>query len=161
MISKNNVSIELTEEELQAVRQAVDTLKTILSPHLLALSAAERKRIPKMSDRTEPFVGKTLDYAEADGQFLPPYVDLQELVKDWKAVKTLTPLYRDIKQLESNLNDTLKMAGSEAYIGALGYYNSVKYGAKLNVADAKVIYEDLRKRFERGNYNNSISEAAE
>ena len=62
-------------------------------------------------------------------------------------------MYRDLKQLESNLNDTLMVAGSEAYVGALSYYNSVKYGPRLNVADAKVIYEDLRKRFERGSYN--------
>ena len=67
-------------------------------------------------------------------------------------------MYRDLKQLESNLNDTLMVAGPEAYIGALSYYNSVKYGARLNVADAKVIYEDLRKRFERGSYNNPTGE---
>jgi hypothetical protein len=150
MSIKNNVSIELTEAELQSVREAVDTLKAILSPHLMALSPADRKRIPITSDGTVPFVEKTMDYAKADAHFLPPYVDLRELDKDWMAVKNLLPVYRDLKQLESNLNDTLMVAGSEAYVGALGYYNSVKYGARLNVADAKVIYEDLRKRFERG-----------
>ena len=152
-MNKNNVSIEFTEAELQSIREAVETLKVLLSPKLIAISPADRKKIPKMSDRTAPFVEKTIDYAKADGKFLPPYTDLREMDKDWTAVKSLLPVYRDLKQLESNLNDTLMVAGSEAFVGALSYYNSVKYGARLNVADAKVIYEDLRKRFERGSYN--------
>jgi hypothetical protein len=41
------------------------------------------------------------------------------------------------------------VAGSEAYLGALSYYNSVKYATKLNVADAKIIYEDLKQRFQK------------
>lgn len=149
MISKNNVSFELTEAELQSVRDAIATLKTILGPHLIALSPRDRQRIPKMSDGTFPFVEKVIDYTKDDNQFLPPYVDFQELCKDWAVVKSLMPAYRDLKQLESNLNDTLTLAGSEAYMGSLGYYNSVKFGARMNVSDAKVIYEDLRKRFNR------------
>ena len=39
------------------------------------------------------------------------------------------------------------MAGSEAYIASLSYYNSVKMAAKLNVPGAKPIYDDLKKRF--------------
>ncbi|WP_339924336.1 hypothetical protein [uncultured Cyclobacterium sp.] len=149
MITKNAVSIQFPEADLQAVKEALATLKTILGPQLIALSPSERQTVPKMSDGTLPFVEKVMDYAQSDNQFLPPYVDLQELEKDWLAVKELMPLLRDLQQLESNLNDTLMMAGSEAYVGALSYYNSVKYGAKVNAADAKVIYEDLKQRFDK------------
>jgi hypothetical protein len=34
-------------------------------------------------------------------------------------------------------------------VGALSYYNSVKQAAKVNAPEAKAIYEDLRKRFEK------------
>ncbi|WP_339923198.1 hypothetical protein [uncultured Cyclobacterium sp.] len=50
-------------------------------------------------------------------------------------------MLRDIQQVESSLNDTVMVAGSEAYLGALSYYNSVKYATKLNVAGAKIIYK--------------------
>ena len=139
MSTKNTVSIQIPEAELQTVKEAIATLKTTLSPYLIAISAEERQRIPKMGDGTIPFVEKVMDYAQEDSQFLPPFVDLNELSKDW----------------ESNLNDTVMMAGSEAYVGALGYYNSVKYGARVNVADAKVIHEDLKQRFNRSKYNQS------
>ena len=88
-------------------------------------------------------------YAKDDDQFLPPFVKQEKLEKDWIVVKSLMPILRDLQQLGSNLDDTIMVAGSEAYVGALSYYNSVKYGARVNIADAKIIYEDLRKRFER------------
>lgn len=155
MSTKNTVSIQIPEAELQTVKEAIATLKTTLSPYLIAISAEERQRIPKMGDGTIPFVEKVMDYAQEDSQFLPPFIDLNELSKDWEVVKKLAPLLRDLQQVESNLNDTVMMAGSEAYVGALGYYNSVKYGARVNVADAKVIHEDLKQRFNRSKYNQS------
>jgi hypothetical protein len=41
----------------------------------------------------------------------------------------------------------MMLAGSEAYIAALAYYNSVKQAAKMNVPGARAIYDDLSKRF--------------
>lgn len=149
MSTKNAISIQIPEEEHQAISEAIATLKSLLSPYLIALTPADRQRVPKMGDGTLPFVEKAMEYAREDGQFLPPYVDLQELEKDWNAVENLVPWLNDLQQLTSNLDDSVMMAGSEAYVGALSYYNSVKYGAKMNVADAKVIFEDLSQRFGR------------
>ena len=145
----NSVSIDISEEDLTEIHNAIATLKAKLSPYLIAITPAERQAVPKMSDGTIPFVEKAMDYAREDAQFLPPYTDLDEVHKDWNAVKNLVPMLRDIQQVESNLNDTVMVAGSEAYLGALSYYNSVKYATKLNVADAKIIYEDLKQRFQK------------
>jgi hypothetical protein len=102
-----------------------------------------------MSDGTEPFVAKVMDYAVSDPQFAPPYMDVPEMKKDFDAVSELLPLLRTVDQLEDNLSDTAMMAGSEAYVAALSYYNSVKMAAKMNVPGAKAIYDDLAKRFTR------------
>ena len=67
--------------------------------------------------------------------------------KDFDAVSELLPLLRTVDQLESNLNDTTMMAGSEAYLAALSYYNSIKMAIKMNVPGAKVIFDDMSKRF--------------
>lgn len=120
---------------------------------MVALSPQERQTIPKVGDGTFPFVEKVMEYAKKDEQFMPPFVQLEEMEKDWSVVKELMPILRDLQQVQSNLDDTVMLAGSEAYVGALSYYNSVKYGAQVNVADAKVIFEDLRQRFERSNSN--------
>jgi hypothetical protein len=149
MSTENVISIEIPASDIQIVKDALATINSTLSPYLLALTPEQRKTIPKMSDGTEPFVAKVMDYAVSDPQFAPPYMDVPEMKKDFDAVTQLMPLLRTVDQLEDNLSDTAMMAGSEAYVAALSYYNSVKMAAKMNVPGAKAIYEDLRKRFEK------------
>lgn len=143
----NSLSIQIPEADLQAVKDALATIQNTLSPYLQALSPEERRALPKMGDGTEPFVSKVLDYASSDPQFVPPFVDVPEMGYDWNAVQHLIPLLRSVSQLQSNLNDTVMLAGSECYVAALSYYNSVKMAEKMNVTGAKVISEDLGKRF--------------
>ncbi|NVK53087.1 MAG: hypothetical protein HWD85_09145 [Flavobacteriaceae bacterium] len=156
---ENKISIEIPAADLQAAKAALDQVQQILAPYVIALTPDQRKTIPKMSDGTEPFVGKVIEYADSNPQFLPPFVDKGEFDKDWEAISGLLPLLRLCTQIQDTLSDTTMLAGSEAYISALSYYNSVKQAAKVNVPDAKAIYEDLRKRFERRSKSNGSSTA--
>ncbi len=149
MSTENVISIEIPPADIQTVKDALTTIQTTLAPYLLALTPEQRKTLPKMSDGTEPFVAKVMDYAVSDPQFAPPYMDVPEMKKDFDAVSELLPLLRTVDQLEDNLSDTAMMAGSEAYVAALSYYNSVKMAAKMNVPGAKAIFDDLAKRFTR------------
>jgi len=126
----------------------------------MALSPEERRVLPKMGNGTAPFVSKVIEYAESNPEFVPPFVDVQEMKLDWNAVQDLMPLLRTTSQLESNLSDTVMLAGSESFVSSLSYYNSVKLAAKMNIPGAKVIYEDLRKRFD-GNAKRSSSTVEE
>jgi len=45
----------------------------------------------------------------------------------------------------------MTMAGSEAYIASLSFYNSAKDAAKRDIPGAKAVYEDLRLRFPQAN----------
>lgn len=150
MAQENAVAIQLSEEEQQQCQQALQTLNSILSPKLISLSPEQRKQIPKMNDKTVPFVEKTLDYATSNPDFTPAYIDIPNLKIDLDAVGTLTALKRPLEQLLSTLSDSIMLSGSEAYVAGLAYYNSVKQAAKMNVPGAKDIYNDLKKRFETG-----------
>jgi len=149
MSTGNVISIEIPQAELDTVKAALITIQTTLAPYVLALTPDQRMQLPKMGDSTVPFVSKVMDYATSDPQFTPPYMDVPELKKDFDAVQALLPILRTVDQLEDNINDTTMMAGSEAYIAALSYYNSVKMAAKMNIPGAKAIYDDLKKRFEK------------
>jgi len=137
MASENVVSIVIPAEDVAAVQDAIKVIEEKLKPHLVALQPAERKELPKMSDKTAPFVEKVLDYAESDAEFAPAYLDVPELKKDLDAVGMLTLVARPIEQLSEMLNDTIMLAGSEAFVASLAYYNSVKQAAKMNVPGAK------------------------
>jgi hypothetical protein len=144
----NSISITIPPADLQAVKDALATINGILKPYLKALTPEDRRKLLKMGDGSEPFVSKVMDYAVSDPQFLPPFVQIVELEKDWDAYSALVPIFRTVQQLDSNLSDTVMLTGSEVFEGSLSYYNSVKMAAKMNVPDAKTIYEDLSKRFE-------------
>ena len=119
-----------------------------MAPYAQSLTPAQRQAKAKMSDGTEAFVMKSLDFMASDPQFNPPYIDVAELKKDVDAYFQLKPFDTLAKQLSDEFSDTVMMAGSEAYTTSLAYYNAVKMGARMNVPGAKAIYEELRKRFE-------------
>jgi hypothetical protein len=148
MAKENTVSIQIKPEDLNKVIGLLGEVQTILKPYLIALTPEDRKELPKMSDKTTPFVEKALEYAKSNPEFAPAYLNINELSIDVKAVSDLTSVARPVEMLNDNLNDTILLSGSEAYTAALTFYNSIKQAAKMNVPNAKPIYEDLKKRFE-------------
>lgn len=149
MPEDNRIAIQIPEADVTEINAAIETLKTKLQPYLIALTPEDRKLLPKMSDKTIPFVDKALDYAQNSPQFAPQYMNVPEMKIDLDALNTLTEFYRPLEQIISGLDDTMMLSGSEAYIAALSYYNSVKMAAKMNVPAAKPIYDDLKERFNR------------
>ena len=147
MPEENRVSIELTEEQKTNINNGIDAIESAFEDRLIALSKGERQQLPKMSDKTIPFVDKTLAYVKSNPEFAPPYMDSEELDVDFQAVKDLNLIYNRLFQLISNLDDTIMLSGSEAYVTSLQYYNTVKVASRMNIPGAKVIYEDLKTRF--------------
>lgn len=151
-MNENKISISIPEKLYQDVLLKLTEAKALLSPSLLspyviALQAEERRALPKMGDKTFPFVEKALEYAQANPALSPGFIDMPEWQKDNEAHARLTSLYRLAEQLCSSVDDTMMLCGSESYTAALGFYNSVRQAAKMNVTDAKPIAEDLAKRF--------------
>ena len=149
MANDNVVSIVIPVDELNKALQALNTAKSILEKYLVALTPEQRNMLPKMGDKTAPFVEKITEYVKSSPEFAPTFMNVTNLEIDFKAVNDLTALYRICEQLSSNLNDSILISGSEAYSNALMYYNSVKQASKNNIPNAKTIFEDLKKRFEK------------
>jgi hypothetical protein len=149
MATQNLISLNIPEEQLTQIQAHVTGLTTILSPHLKTLSGREIQGLHKMGDNSIPFVEKSLEYARTNPEFLPPYIDVDEFKIDFQGAKILSSIYKPLAQLIKALLTSMILCGSEAYGVALAYYNSVKQAAKMNVAGAQFIYEDLKKRFEQ------------
>ena len=145
---ENRISIQIPEEVLKEIKECLNKVRTLIAPYAQSLTPKQRQQLAKMSDGTEAFVLKTLDFMLSDPQFNPPFLDVDELKKDVDAYFLLKPLETVAKQLSDGFSDTVMMAGSEAYTTSLAYYNAAKMAARMNVPGAKAIYEELRKRFE-------------
>jgi len=147
MAQQNLVSFQIPEADMEAVKGAIATLKSKLLPNLKTLTPTERQELPKMGDKTTAFVQKTLEYCKSNPELCPQFLDAEALGVDVKAVEVIRSIYQPLLQMVDALDDTMTLSGSEAYAGALMYYNSVKFGAKTNIPGAGTIYDDLSSRF--------------
>ncbi|MCY1722332.1 hypothetical protein OU798_18430 [Prolixibacteraceae bacterium Z1-6] len=147
MVPKSALAIP--ETVIHEVTELLNNSINLLQPYLIALTPHELRSMPKMSDKSLPFVEKTRDYTQASPQFIPLYMDAEQLQTDLAVFEDLTGLLRISKQLTSGLDDSAMQAGANGFTRALSYYNSVKQAAKMGVPGAKGIHEDLSKRFSK------------
>jgi hypothetical protein len=148
MSINNIISIDIPQSVADRVIANLNDSISLLKPYVVALTPDDRQKLAKMSDKTVPMVEKIIEYTATHPEFSPAYLDVAELKKDMAATTALLGIARLAEPFNDNLNDTIMLAGSEAYVAALAYYNSVKQAAKMNVPNAKTVYEDLKKRFE-------------
>lgn len=100
-----------------------------------------------MSSGNEPFVTKALEYAEANPNLVPPFINVVEWRKDYNYRNALRQVLQIVRSGVESVDDTEMVAGSECYTPALKLYDSVKMAAELNVAGAGAIADDLGERF--------------
>ena len=147
MSNANRVSADIPAAVITDVTNKLNEVRALLLPYLEALTPDERRTIPKMSDKTIAFVNKTETYTISNPEFAPGFMEVAEFSKDMQVVVELKPILDICEQLVSNIDDTSMLAGSEAYVQALMYYNGVKLAAKTGQASARPIYDDLSVRF--------------
>lgn len=147
MHQENQYELNIPDQDMQDILAAIDTLITKLSPHLISLTAENRREMLKMGDKSVAFVTKAKEYAELNPDLVPSYLDLSMFSADIKGVETLRNFAQYIGPLSLNIEDSLAISGSEAYQAALIFYRSVKMARISGVPNAKGIYEDLSSRF--------------
>lgn len=150
---ENLISFIITDEELQVVNDSINKIKEILEPKLVTLTNEERQMIPKMGDKTLSFVTKAVELAGLNKEFVPRYVNLEDLKVDLEAAKFLQKLKLDLEPVVSMIDDSMLLSGSEAYVASLLIYNESKGAAKVGIKRAKEAYHELRSRFPRNSRN--------
>jgi hypothetical protein len=146
-VISNRISLTIPDDALQRINAAVQTLQADLLPHLVDLGTEDRRAMPRMGDKTIAFVSKALSYVRGKPEYKPGFVDIDEFQRDVDAVGLLRPLQRELGQLKDMLDDSLAVAGSEAYTAALASYQTIKFAAKMNQPGAATMFDDLRVRF--------------
>ncbi len=161
MAQENKVSAALSAADKETVLQQLASIRQTLAPVLkLSLTAEERKNMAKMGDKSLAFVGKALDYAGRNSTLVPAYLDLAEASKDYALAADLKELSRELATLTQAVDDTLMIAGSEAYDAALIFHGSVKGASRANTPGSKAIYDDLAQRFPRSSRSSAGAAAA-
>ncbi|MGI8468092.1 MAG: hypothetical protein ACR2N3_06525 [Pyrinomonadaceae bacterium] len=147
-MNENRISISLSPADMTAINQAIDILARKLQPILIALDAEDKRMLDKLGEKSISYVNKIVQYAANNPEFLPAYIDAAEFKKDYEAFTVLNGFLRPLAQIVKNLDDTATLRGSEAVSASNTYYSSVKQGVKMDVPNAKAIYDDLSRRYE-------------
>lgn len=147
MSQTNQLDLRLPEKDYAEIKAAIETLRAKLLPQLKTLSPQERRKLLRFGDRSVAFVQKTYEYGSRYERLVPSFLDMKALAADIKAVQLLQDLGRSLAPICQALDDSLKLAGSEAYEGSLLFYQSVKAAARSKDPDAKPIVDDLSARF--------------
>ncbi|MDR1864484.1 MAG: hypothetical protein LBR08_02830 [Bacteroidales bacterium] len=143
---ENRISFSLDEADKQEILAALTVLNTKLLPKLIELAQGEARELPVMGDKSYGFVLKALEYAKQYPEFAA-LIDVAEFEKDVNAVGLLREIYIPLSQLTKKVQDTMTLAGSEAYVSGLTCYGSSKEGVKRKLPNAILIAEELGKRF--------------
>ena len=138
-MSQNLVSLVLSNEQLAQAEQAVTALEQALAG-LVSLSIGERRRLPKMGQKSEVFCRQTLRVLEQNPQVVPPGLDLAEAQADLLALDQLAPLLDRLQRLAERGRDTEMALGADIMDVALEGY------ALLGVSGKQQGLDGLRKQ---------------
>jgi hypothetical protein len=78
MAKDNLISIVIPPEVITAVTEAINVIVTQLKPYLIALKPEERKKLPKMGDKTMPSFKSHRVYG-TNPEFIPAFWILRNL----------------------------------------------------------------------------------
>jgi len=149
---ENQVSASLSQEDIDAIMAAVQTIKDKL-PFLIALTPEESRSLPRLGDKSRAFVSKAVELANSRSEILPGVFDLEEMRQDLELFEALYPIQMALTQIQELIADTTAVAGSEAYTAARMVYNFAR-NTGMN-GELEPFIEDLSKRYRRGRRSNS------
>ena len=147
MPQQNLVSVKIPEADIAAIDAAFATLVSKLLPHLTTILPQDKMEMAKMGDKSFALVIKGLEYCLKNPPLVPNFLDTEAYQRDVAAITLLRAYLQTLERLCRAVDDTLTLAGVEALQATLMFYNSAKQGAKANIENASVIYNDLSARF--------------
>lgn len=146
MSKDNRVSAALTAQDVTDILASVAAISAKL-PFLINLSPQERRELPRMGDKSIGFDDKCRTYMSSHPEFIPGFVDIEEVNKDRELRVQMMRFYAALIALTDEVDDTLRVVSSEAWMADLAYYQAVREAAKRGMAGAETIYNDLQQRF--------------
>ena len=124
-MSEQKLSATMSATDVEEVMNAIQTIKQKM-PFLQALSGDERRALPQPGDRGRAFISKALEVAAQNPDIMPGLFSLEEMRKDVELGNTLQPILLSLTQLQDRIEDTARVASSEAYSAALNVYSYAK-----------------------------------
>lgn len=145
-MSKNTISFEVSEEKDTAIQTSFETLSNELG-FLIELSDKENRRLCKMGRKNLDFVHRSLQHAQTSPGYIPPFVSLEEFVKDVNLASYLRKFEKNLTILTEKVRSTATLAEAEAFRAGRLYYSTAKTAAGAGDEEAETVVKDLAVHF--------------
>ena len=148
----NRLSWVLTPAKISAVKNALDALDTALDG-LVGLTPKERQTIVKLASGNKPFVDDVNTFANAGKDYFPKHISLVEFQKDYDLYNQIDSFSARLETLTRKVVDTQMLAGHEALVAGLRYYEGSKSALEDGDPGAQAVVDRLAPRFDgQGNF---------
>lgn len=100
-----------------------------------------------LGEKSVGFDEKCAAYMTSNPEFIPGYIDPDEVLKDRALRGQIAKFLPQLELLAAKLEDTYDVVGNEMMIADLAYYGSTGDAAKRGAASAGDIHDDLSTRY--------------
>ena len=145
-MTQNIVSLNLTDDQLQAVDAALTELESKLGG-LIALSVPQKRSLRKMGEKSEAFCRQAMRLLAQNPELVPANVVAAGPVQDLATLDRLRPRLLRLTRLAERATDTDIALGSDVMVASLQVYGQLKLtGASEGLQSLR---RDLGMRFAR------------
>lgn len=113
------------------------------------LTGVERRRLNGSGVRRYGFIDKVSDFAVANPDFIPPFMDVAEFKQTVRDIELFRNISVILARIQRIVDDQLLLTGDKSFNIALMYYNAVRDAVGRKVPGALVIFNILRAFFRR------------
>jgi hypothetical protein len=146
----NEHSIAIPEAVLTEIEGLFQQILTKLEPYRVPLTAEERKEMAIVGDKTLAFLEKGKEFIDLYPDLVPVWLNKADFTVDFDDVHNITSVKNLADQVQEAIYNIQYVAGNESYHWMLDYYQSAKQAAARDIPNAKVVTEELGKRFHHG-----------
>lgn len=149
MALDNLISISFTDEELTALDNHLNGIRSIFSGKTVNLTPDQRRQYGRVANHNKLLIDKAKTYMEHYPQWIPNFMDKSEFDKDHTARIQLENRSNLLSELSQQLTDTKTLLDHDNYTNALSFYRMIRFLAGENEPGSKSVYEDMKVLFQK------------
>ncbi|GET30047.1 hypothetical protein [Prolixibacter sp. SD074] len=150
MAKNDSIKVKFTDEQLDAMKQGLQQVFSVINPIAPVLSSDDRRNYGSVADQNKLLINRSKSYMEQFPKLKPAFVNKAEFHRDFAALKEIGDLLILLSDMQRKLTYMKILLDHGNYQDALAFYRSVRYNPQEKEASAIPIYNDLKKYFPSG-----------
>ena len=151
-ITENKLNTIISAAELLTIQDSIDQINRNLPDG--SLTDEQRATMKAINVNNKIFVEDVITEMTVNGEgIIPPYVSTENIQTDISFFDQLDGIESGLMMLLQRVSDLKRIAGDEAYTGALVGYRLFEGASAAGINSAKQSYEKLKDRFQNNGGN--------